>query len=117
MVTPNYSQNQGKPPGQPHESILFVHPEKEEQLWDIYVWRFPEYNGTAEPSLVTLTSKRHSDKALDMKLLATFLPSRHQEVQDIMGIPYCDYVRRKALFILEMGVDNLEKKYVEGEEQ
>ena len=113
MISKNYPLGKG----QSREAILFVHPEKGEKLWDLYVWRFPQYDSTREPSLVTLTSKRHPDKTLDLKLLATFLPSKHQEVQNLRGIPYCDYVRRKAVFILEMGVDDLEMRYVEGERQ
>jgi len=99
------------------KTALFVHPEKGERLWDIYLWRFPQHDSTTEPSFVTLASKRHQDRTLDLKLLAFFLPSGHKEAQSIEGIPYHDYVRRKALFILEMGVDTLEKRYVEGEEQ
>ena len=98
-------------------TILSILPEKGESSWDLYLWRFPLYEGTQEPSLVTLTSKRHPDKTLDLKLLARFLPSKHQEVQTLQRIPYHDYVRRKALFILEMGVDGLEMRYVEGQKQ
>ena len=117
MVASDYPQGSGRPIRKSPESILFVHPEKNEQLWDIYVWRFPQYNGTAEPSLVSLASKRHQDKSLDLKLIALFLPSRQVESQSIERIPYHEYVRRKANFVLELGTKNLEKRYMEGERQ
>ena len=117
MVTPNYPQNQGKPPGQPREPILFVHPEKNEQLWDIYVWRFNQNYGTREPSVVSLSSKRHQDRSLDMKIVFTYLPTKHQSVWDWKNLPYHRYVRDKALLIMEVGTEGLEKRYVEGQEQ
>ena len=103
--------------GQYPESILFIHPEKDEQLWDIYIWKFSQNNGTREPSFISLSSKRHQDRTLDMKIVFTYLPSKHQSIWDWHNLPYHEYVRDKALLILEVRIENLEKRFVEGKEQ
>ena len=103
--------------GQHRETIIFVHPKKGEQLWDFYIWRFPENQDPRLPDLITFTSKRCQDNTLDVKMVLKYYPLHEQYVWSWRKLPYHIYVRNKAILMLQMGVDNLEMKFVEGREQ